>query len=200
MKIEIHPETRGLIFDLDGTLADTMWMHIDAWEKAGRQFGVAISGDLINELAGTPTQPLMQILNDRFGWTIDPEEFEIIKDREYLLTKNAAGRIKPVQYILDIALAHRDIMPMSVGTGSVREDAHMAMIDLNIMDLFKGLITADDITYPKPHPETFLKCAEIIDIDPIYCQVFEDGPMGIKAALAAGMRVTNVLNGTLIEP
>lgn len=200
MDIKIHSETRGLIFDLDGTLADTMWMHIEAWVEAGKTFGVIIDSGIINELAGTPTQPLVQIMNERFGWSLDTEQFEEIKDREYIRIKKAAGTIQSISHILDIARAYQDILPMSVGTGSTREDAELALADLQITHWFKGLVSADDIKKPKPHPETFLRCAEIIDVDPKYCQVFEDGPMGIKAALAAGMRATNILTGELLEP
>lgn len=198
--MQIHKNTKGLIFDLDGTLADTMGMHIEAWAEAGRFFEVDITAEMINTYAGVPTFQLVTILNNEYGWTLDPEEFETLKDKHYYRIKDEAGQIQPIQEIITIADRHRGILPMSVGTGSIRIDAEMALIDLNITDWFEGLVTADDVKHPKPHPETFLRCAEIIGVAPEECQVFEDGPKGIEAALAAGMRVTNIITKELILP
>ncbi len=199
-KIMIHPGTRGLIFDLDGTLADTMGLHVSAWEIAGRHFGVDIDGSEIYKLAGIPTQPIVEIFNERYGWSLDPVAFEEKKDEAYLQVKEDAGQIKPVQRVLDIAHAHRDVLPMAVGTGSIREDAEMALSDMGITSWFRGLVTADDVERPKPDPETFVRCAEIIDIDPQYCQVFEDGPKGIEAALSAGMVALNIVTWEMHLP
>ena len=84
---------------------------------------------------------------------------------------------------------------MCVGTGSTRVNAMRALKDIGAENWFSAIITADDVDRHKPHPDTFLRCAEIMAVDPRYCHVFEDGPMGIEAAKAAGMIVTNVLEG-----
>lgn len=198
--IEIHKNTKGLIFDLDGTLADTMPTHIESWQIAGIKYGVDITATMINELAGMPTVQVVQVFNKRYGWSIDPFEFKKEKNSQYLIAKKKAGTIQPIVHIVKIAKAHRGKMPMSVGTGSIRINAIHALSDLQISDWFEGLVSADEVENPKPHPETFLRCAEIIKLSPAECQVFEDGPMGIESALAAGMRVTNILTGELIEP
>ncbi len=76
---------------------------------------------------------------------------------------------------------------MSVGTGGYRRLAQKSLEILELDKYFDILVSADDVTHPKPHPETFLKCAGLMKVEPQFCQVFEDGEPGIKAAEAAGM-------------
>ena len=198
--ITIDPSTRGLIFDLDGTLADTMGMHIDAWIAAGEEFDITITPAMINDNAGIPTRPLMALLNKQYGWDIDPVKFEEVKDEHYNVIKESHGQIQPVPHVMRIVETYKDTLPMAIGTGSIRDDALIAVEELGIANLIKGLVTADDVTHPKPHPETFLTCASIIDIEPKYCQVFEDSPKGVEAAMAGGMMVTNILTGVFLKP
>ena len=198
--ITVDSSARGLIFDLDGTLADTMGMHIDAWIAAGQEYGLAITPAMINDNAGIPTRPLLTLLNKQYGWTVDPMAFEEVKDHHYNIIKESHGKIKSIPAVMDIVRAYKDKLPMAVGTGSIRTDALMAIGELGITDLIIGVVTADDVTQPKPHPETFLTCASIIGIEPKFCQVFEDSPKGVEAALAGGMMVTNILTGVFHKP
>jgi len=198
--LSVHPSTRGLIFDLDGTLADTMGMHIDAWIAAGKEYSITITSNMINDNAGIPTRPLVALLNRQYGWNVDPIQFEEVKDRHYNIIKEEHGKIQAIPSVISIVEAHKSILPMAVGTGSIRQDALMAINDLGISHLIKGVVTADDVTLPKPHPETFLSCAMMIGVAPRYCQVFEDSPKGVEAALAGGMMVTNILTGEFSKP
>lgn len=198
--IHIDSSARGLIFDLDGTLADTMGMHVEAWIGAGREFGITITRAMINDNAGIPTQPLLALLNKQNGWSVNPSKFEEVKDQHYNVVKEAHGQIQPIPDVMSIVDTYKDLLPMAVGTGSTRADALLAIDELGISSLIKGLVTADDVTHPKPHPETFLTCATIIGVAPQYCQVFEDSLKGVEAALAGGMMVTNILTGELSKP
>ena len=200
LMLTVDPATQGLIFDLDGTLADTMGMHIDAWIAAGKEYDMAITAAMINDNAGIPTRPLLALLNNQYGWSVDPIQFEEVKDHHYNIIKDAHGKIKPIPSVMRIVETYKESLPMAVGTGSIRADALMAIEELGISDLIKGLVSADDVTYPKPHPETFLTCATIIGVAPAFCQVFEDSPKGVEAALAGGMMVTNILTGEFFKP
>ena len=88
--------------------------------------------------------------------------------------------------------AHGRRIPMAVGTGAGRTSAMLQLKELGIDQLFDFVVTADDVTKHKPEPETFLKCAELMGIEPQYCQVFEDGELGMQAAISAGMLLTDV--------
>ena len=83
-------------------------------------------------------------------------------------------------------------MPMSVGTGGYHRLAWKTLEILVLKDYFDILVSSEDVKNTKPHPETFLKCAEKMGVDPKDCQVFEDGDLGMQAAVSAGMMSTLV--------
>lgn len=185
-------DIEGLIFDLDGTLADTMTMHIDSWRSAGESYGKNITEQMIHERAGTPTIHIVEEFNQLFGWSIDPQEFIIRKTAMYLELKKLQGPIQPITSVMAIAELYRGKMPMSVGTGSIRTNAEAALSDLGITDWFEIMVTSEDVVHPKPHPETFLRCAKAMGVSPEKCLVYEDGQMGINAALSGGMSAIHI--------
>ena len=190
--INIPSHIRGLIFDLDGTLADTMPIHVQAWAEAGKLYGLTITGDMILPMAGMPTVAVVPELNKTFDWNLDPVEFRYHKNEAYYRIKADLGKVRPISHIVKIAESYKDNLPMAVGTGSSHENAIVSLNDLGITHWFKGVVGADDIQNPKPAPDTFLKCADMIKVHPRNCLVFEDGPMGIEAAKAAGMQVIDI--------
>jgi beta-phosphoglucomutase-like phosphatase (HAD superfamily) len=100
--------------------------------------------------------------------------------------------VKPILPVVEIAKKYFEVLPMAIGTGGHREAVERS---LNITDLrkyFNIIITANDVENFKPHPETFLKCATLMDVEPEFIEVFEDGELGIQAAINAGMKVTDV--------
>ena len=97
--------------------------------------------------------------------------------------------IVEVTSILDL---YHNKLPMSVGTGASRRSAMVQFETLQITHYFNAIVTADDVTIHKPEPHTFLKCAQLMGVEPGHCQVFEDGDLGIEAARKAGMMVTDI--------
>ena len=185
---------KALIFDLDGTLVDTMGMHIDSWIMAGEYFGVEISSKMIDENAGIPSVPLVEKFNYEYGWDLDPYEFRSHKNELYLQIKSAKG-VDPIIPVVEFAKTQFGKLPMAVGTGSIRENAIAALRALAIEHWFEAVVTADDVIQPKPHPETFLKGAQTMSVSPRDCHVFEDSHIGIKAAIDGGMTATNIVTG-----
>ena len=96
--------------------------------------------------------------------------------------------MKPVEPVINLVMQYHGKMPMAVGTGGYRRLAWKTMEIIGMVKYFDILVSSEDITHPKPHPETFLKCAELMGVEPSVCQVFEDGDLGIQAANAAGMK------------
>ncbi|MFT4536776.1 MAG: HAD superfamily hydrolase (TIGR01509 family) [Saprospiraceae bacterium] len=194
------PKIKALIFDLDGTLADTMPLHLESWQEVGRQFGVPIKDHMINDLAGTPTIEVMKLLNERYGWSADPIKVYKAKNESYVQLKKIAGKTKPIPEVLAVAEHYKGLMPIAIGTGSSRIDAEEAIKDLGILSWFEVLITADEVIQGKPHPETYLKCARALNMPPEDCLVYEDGPMGIVSALNAKMTAVNIVTGETHSP
>lgn len=186
--VPIPSGVQALIFDLDGTIVDNMGLHRQAWEEIGEDYGIPITGAMIDEIAGIPTRQVIELFADQYGWDgIDYDKFTIDKRAKYAGIKAAAGKAKPITPIVEIIHHYAGRLPMAVGTGSSRPGAIQSLTDVGLLDVFELIVTADDVEIGKPHPEVFLKSAKHMGIDPARCYVFEDGPMGMKAAEAAGM-------------
>ncbi|MCI4667650.1 MAG: beta-phosphoglucomutase family hydrolase [Bacteroidia bacterium] len=193
MNIPIPGGIKGLIFDLDGTLADTMPVHVAAWKLAAASFGVVIEDQMIYNRSGMPTVKVAELLNKDYGWTLDPVLVKQAKDKAYHELKPQIG-VRPIDPIFQIANEYRGKLPMAIGTGSSRPNAENTLISLGIMDWFDIVITANDVENHKPHPETYLKCASLLGLQASDCVVFEDAEFGIIAARDAGMEVIDVRN------
>jgi beta-phosphoglucomutase family hydrolase len=185
----IDPKAKGLIFDLDGTLADTMPIHYVAWKNAAARYGIDFTSELFIELAGIPLYPTVEKLNQIFGKSIDPRELGNIKEAEFEKNMHLTPEIK---IVTDLVRENYGKLPMSVGTGGSRRLSLKTLEIIGLRQYFDILVTSEDVGNFKPHPETFLKCAEQMGVDPVDCVVFEDGILGMQAALSAGMMVVNV--------
>lgn len=188
-KITIHPAAKAIIFDLDGTLADTMPAHYLAWKETLQKYEIDFTEDLFYKFAGIPTHKIILLLNEMFAKNMDAFVVEDIKENTFL---NYLPTIKPIQNVFDVALAYHQKIPMSIGTGGIPDVVEKTLNIINASHLFSVIITAKDVIQHKPFPDTFLKCAEKMGVEPKFCHVFEDGNLGIEAAKAAGMFVTDI--------
>lgn len=189
MELKVYQEARALIFDLDGTLSDSLPVHIAAWEKTGEKYGFKFDPKIAYELTGRPVIEFAWRILENSGLSVTPEE---IIQMKYRLFRESGNLLKPVKEVFSIVKEYHGKLPMAVGTGGSRKSAEFQLKELQITDYFDAIVTADDVTRHKPDPDTFLKCAEIMGIKPEVCQVFEDGNLGIEAAKRAGMMVTDV--------
>lgn len=187
--IPIYPKTQALIFDLDGTLADTMPIHLEAWKKTGELEGFTFTDERFWATAGVPSFKILKDLNKEFSLHMDP--WGVTEKKEDIFLE-LLDKVQPIQPVVGLVHAYHGKLPMAVGTGGIIKIATFLLETLNIDSFFEILVTSEDVTHYKPHPETFLKCAEHMGIAPEFCQVFEDGDPGIEAAKAGGMQVTDV--------
>lgn len=188
-KLDIHPETKGIIFDLDGTLADTMPVHYLAYKNILNPDEIDFTPELFASLAGIPAVGTIEKLNEMFGTHMDAYTLGHAKEREY---ERLMHKMKPVEPVVDLMKRYHNKLPMSVGTGGYHRLAWKTMHTLELDKYIQILVSCEDVSLPKPHPETFLKCAELMGVAPQNCHVFEDGELGMQAAKAAGMTATLV--------
>jgi beta-phosphoglucomutase-like phosphatase (HAD superfamily) len=185
----VNPKAKALIFDLDGTLANTMPIHYIAWKNAAARYGIDFTIEVFMQLAGIPLYPTVEKLNELFGKNIDPREMGDIKEAEFEANMHLTPEIKPVT---DLVRQWHGKLPMAVGTGGSRRLSLKTLEIIGLKGYFDILVTSEDVSEFKPHPMTFLRCAELMGVDPAYCEVFEDGVLGFQAARSAGMMVTDV--------
>jgi len=185
----VNPKAKALIFDLDGTLADTMPIHYMAWKNAAARYGINFTPELFSQLAGIPLYPTVEKLNHMFGKNIDPKEMGDIKEAEFEKNMHLTPEIKVVT---DLVREWHGKLPMAVGTGGSRRLSLKTLGIIGMKDYFDILVTSEDVSQFKPNPETFVKCAELMGVPSAYCEVFEDVSLGIQAAETAGMMVVDV--------
>jgi beta-phosphoglucomutase-like phosphatase (HAD superfamily) len=191
MQYDIKPGIKGLIFDLDGTLADTMPYHFMGWKAACQKFGAEIDTAFLRKHTGSPGWIIAdEIINKcRLNGSVTVDQIMSEKLIEFYKEQH---KVKSIQPVVEIVKKYHGILPMAVGTGGHREAVERTLAITDLRKYFEIIITANDVENYKPHPETFLKCAEQMNIEPGLIEVFEDSELGIKAAQEAGMNVTDV--------
>lgn len=187
--LAVDKRAKGLIFDLDGTIADTMPVHFAVYRDILKEYGVEFTPALFDTLAGVPAVGTFERLNQMFGLNLDAYEMGHFKEREY---EKMMQLIVPIDPVVNIIHQYHGKLPMAVGTGGYTRLAWKTLNILGLDSFFSILVSSEDVTRHKPHPETFLRCAELMGVEPAFCQVFEDGRLGIQAAETAGMMAVNV--------
>lgn len=172
------------LFDLDGTIADSMPLHLITWRQAVREFGGDFPDELFWQWGGIPLPRTVEMLNERFGYQLSPADVVHRKEQLYL---EMLDQVHPIASVAaHIALQHGRI-PLAVVSGSPRLTVERTLHALKLRDKFDAVVAAEDYTHGKPDPEPFLTAARLLNVPPADCLVFEDAEAGIQAAEAAGM-------------
>lgn len=182
----------GFIFDCDGTLADTMPAHHEAWKRALVEGGATFDFNwpLFVSRAGMSMEGTVDALALQFGEKLDAG---LISRRQRELFAELSLHAEPVREVLDFARQVARHAPVSVASGSSRPDVVRSLTTIGALDLFPIVVTPEDVTHGKPSPEMFLLAARKMNVEPSRCLVIEDGQLGIEAAVAAGMDYAVVL-------
>ncbi len=182
---------KGLVFDLDGTLVNSMPTHFKSWCIALAEQGApgVFPEDVFYAMGGRATEDIVAELNDELGLHLDPDAVANSKRTAFL---NLLPEVQPVAPVIEFVRKNKGVVPMAIATGGTRAVAEATLEALQISDLFDTLVTADDVSAGKPDPETFLKAAHAIGVLPEECVAFEDATPGILSAQAAGMQVITV--------
>lgn len=183
--ITIDPHIQGLIFDSDGTLVDTMPLHYLAWQETVQAQKADFPESLFYDLAGVPSDKIVEILNEKFGYQLNPRQIAPAKEKLFL--EKYLPQAKPIEPVIAIARQYKGRLPMAVATGGISPVVNSALKAIGLDGFFDTVVTSEDVQHGKPAPDTFLECARRLNIEPTACVVFEDSELGLEGARRAGM-------------
>ena len=179
-----------LIFDCDGTLADTMPLHWEAWQTITGKYSIHFPEHRFYALGGVPSRDILKILaGEQDRQDINPVNVALEKEVAYLKLLPQVGPIEPV---VTIARENRGKVPMAVASGGSRKAIYQVLDHLGIREWFGAIVTHEDVLNQKPAPDIFLEAARRLGVDPIRCRAFEDTDLGMAAIRAAGMDAVDV--------
>lgn len=188
-------EYSAFIFDCDGTLADSMPLHQRAWIHALRKHGASFEfgWELFMSRAGKTIELTVIELNAQFSLTMDPTL--VAADQRAHYDALAPG-VLALDEVVAFARARAAAgFPVSVASGGDAATVRQTLHTIGVADVFKIVVTAEEVEHGKPAPDLFLLAAQRMGVAPEQCLVFEDSPLGILAAERAGMGAVLVTRG-----
>jgi beta-phosphoglucomutase family hydrolase len=180
---------KALIFDCDGTLADTMPLHWQAWQVVTDRYNLHFPEDRFYALGGVPSRDILKMLSEEQGRQLDPLAASREKEAVYL---PMLPQVQEVKVVTDIARANYGILPMAVASGGIQSHINEVLTHLGIRHLFQAVVTSEDVKRQKPAPDIFLEAARRLGVEPKFCRAYEDTDLGMKAIRAAGMDAVDV--------
>lgn len=187
---------KAFIFDLNGTMIHDMEYHTRAWQSLlNNDLGGNFSWDEVKtQMYGKNQELLVRVFGPDKFTEAEMQRLSVKKEERY--QKEFLPHLQLLPGLPEfLEEAHQRGIPMAIGSAAIMFNIDFVLDNLNIRHYFSAIVSADDVTLSKPHPETFLKAAEQLHVAPAECLVFEDVPKGVEAARNAGMQ-TVVLTTT----
>lgn len=178
----------GIIFDCDGTLADSMPIHYQAWSDAFRTHGARFdfTWETFYSLAGKGGIDSVTVLNERHGDSLDPLA---VTQTQIERLDEIFHNVQPIPQVAALARAyHAEGKKISVASGGNRRHVHETLLAIGLADIFDVVVTQEDVARSKPAPDIFLLAAQKMGVEPAKCLVFEDSQLGLLGAESAGMQ------------
>lgn len=180
-------DQKAVIWDLDGVIADTGYFHFLSWQELTRQEGISFTEDDFRLTFG---QRNPEILTQILRRSLSPEDINRLSwKKEELFRQLIAGKVKPLPGALELvrSLQHAGIK-QGLASSTPRENIRLVLGSLGLAGFFEAIVSSEDVSRGKPHPEVFLLSAQKLRVKPGNCLVIEDAIDGVRAAKAAGMK------------
>jgi beta-phosphoglucomutase len=177
----------AFLFDLNGTVIDDMSFHIQSWYEILNGLGATISYEETKlQCYGKNEELLERVFPGRFK----PAEIEkMIIEKETRYQQNFRPHLKLIDGLAEfLEQSYKENIKMAIGSAAIPFNINYVLDGLQLHQYFPVVVSAYDVVESKPHPETFLQCAEKLQVAPRDCIVFEDSPKGVEAAARAGMK------------
>lgn len=188
--------TWAAIFDMDGTLIDNTPFHYISWQALFRKYhkGELSRHTYYTEISGVP---IIETLKRIFGADHDEASLrELLREKEEFYRQEYAPHLVAIKGLENfLSELKNDDVKMAMATSATVEDIDFILNKIPIRDDFNEIVNSSMVKKPKPDPQIFLKAAELLNVPPERCVVFEDSLAGIAAANAAGMKVVGITTG-----
>lgn len=179
----------GLIFDCDGTLADTGSLHLRSFQEALAQQGFAMDADWYHARGGLARIELLQGFRSEFAVDLD---CRLAASQSIAAFVEMASKARPIEATARIVERFRGKVPLAVASNAERPVVVATLRAVGLLDAFSAIVTISEALVPKPAPVAFQMAAHALRLPPEKCLVFEDSAEGLAAAGAAGMEAIDV--------
>lgn len=180
---------KGIVFDCDGTLADTMPLHWRAWQAVAKRHKFHFPEDRFYSLGGVPSRDILKMLGEEQGIKLDHLAVAHEKESEYL---PLIAQVEPINTVVGVAREYYGKIPLAVASGGTHAIIEQVLQHLGIRQLFNAVVTSEDVVNQKPAPDIFLEAARRIGVPPQFCRGYEDTDLGMQAIRDAGMEAVDV--------
>jgi HAD superfamily hydrolase (TIGR01509 family) len=199
--MHIASHIQGLIFDCDGTLANTIPSHLKAYQDVLQSYGLKVPNTFLLQYNGYPDVEIMAKVKEAYGAGFDP--VEAAHQKETVFLEKYLDQVEPIEVVMAIMRQYHGRLPIAVATGGVRHRTLRVLKAIGATDLFDTLVSVEDVSRGKPEPDLFLEAAKRIKVQAANCLVFEDADSGLEAARRAGMEVMDIrtlVGDALLKP
>ena len=186
---------KGIIFDMDGTIVDSLPYHHEAWKIFFNENQVENFSDKLKDYKGGGTLDLMKAV---YGDKYSLKDLKSMSDeKEVIFREIYKGKINPIEgfkkFLIDIKSKH---ILVGLASNAVRKNVSLIINELNIFNDFDSIISGDEVNNGKPNPEMFNKPINRFNIKKDECLIFEDSLEGVKAAKNSGIKVVGISSST----
>lgn len=182
----------ALIFDCDGTIANTLPVHFQVWQATLGKFGAVLAEDWYYERTGLTAAEFITAFTQTFSYTLDEQRLEAERQQQFA---RLVSQVQAIPAVAAIAQANYGCVPMAVASNGQRSVVELTIEAIGLRFLFNTIVTLNDVKVGKPNPDLFLLAAERMGVASSDCIVYEDSDLGLEAAQRAGMRSIDVRMG-----
>ncbi len=182
-------EAKAFLFDLNGTMIDDMEYHLNVWyDIVVNELGANLSREEVKlHMYGKNHELLIRIFGEKRFTVEEMDRISVNKERQYQQLYRPHLDLLPGLFSF-LDRAYDDKIKMAIGSAAIPYNIDFVLDNLKIRHYFEAIVSANDVSISKPHPETYLKAARLLNVSPADCIVFEDAPKGVEAAMRAGMK------------
>jgi HAD superfamily hydrolase (TIGR01509 family) len=185
-------QIKGIVFDLDGTLADTEPLHIDTWLVILNNLGLTFEESWMHQWIGLSDRIVAEHICANYLKKQSVEGLQQLKQQTY--RRRATKEVRLFDQVEDFLIEITQYVPIAIATNSSQDDVSAVFQATNLQQHLKVIVTANDVTQLKPHPEPYRTAAFQLGLHPSMCIALEDSPAGIKSAKKAGLFAIGVEN------